>query len=175
MTSVARYLHLHQKKKLNKHQTLLIRSNRKKYLSSNDSCKSKINTCDSSSTNSFGTRRCRTSSCTSNSEHDGDTTTNQNSNGIDFTINDFDYFANGEIDEQQSAAEFARADDDFDMNDQVKSSDEDFTDSYAELIGQKEDVTVTKIEENKIEEILNLVIHRLPGNYELLQLEFWTK
>lgn len=83
--------------------------------------------------------------------------TNQNNQDID-------------IDEQVSA-EFARADDDY----HVKSSDEDFSYSYGDLLTQKESTTIglnnagliinkTEDSQCKVQEIIDLIIHRLPGD-----------
>lgn len=118
-------------------------------------CPSDKNSCDSEGSESSSEHPC--SLCT-----DNDYQNNMSSkNHVDLSSNEID-----------PSAEFARADDDFVPNSNAKLSDEEFTESYGDvlaIIDEKEvneidcKQTIDQIEINQQPEILDLVINRLPG------------
>ncbi|RMZ93980.1 PDZ domain-containing 2, partial [Brachionus plicatilis] len=118
-------------------------------------CPSEKNSCDSEGSESSSEHPC--SICTDNDYQNN----MNNKNHIDLSSNEVD-----------ASAEFARADDDFEINGHVKSSDDEFTESYCDVLAtiDEKEANETNFKENVVPtetndepEILDLIINRLPG------------
>lgn len=113
------------------------------------------NSCDSEASESSTDHPC--SLCT---ENDYQNNLN-NKNQVDLSTNEVD-----------ASAEFARADDDFELNGHIKSSDDEFTESYCDVLAtiDEKEANEVNIQETLVQKevsdepkILDLVINRLPG------------
>lgn len=147
-------------------------------VSNEESTENGVNTCSHSSSSS-NESKCSSNSGRSSPCEEEEIVNTQNSCAVDLSSN---FYINGgeifdEVDEHPSN-EFARADDDYELNDQIKSSDEEFTYSYGDVLStaNRIDEASIKVEEKRtaaaltfpkdnrvIHDTFTLNIHRLPG------------